>query len=375
MPSTSDWQVGDDALAGRDVDLLAVPRAVLRVAWVAQHDRAGPARHIDREPFELSLHAFANEGDLVALVVRVGEQELHQVVVDELARRPREDLDALMAAAGVGQQHVAGLPLGRCPEADAGERRGFDAERGPARGGLLVEQPVGLVEPQQVLALDVEDQHAQVRGALAQDLRMRREHAQEEQRERGLRGDAADAADRHVPALASVEEVEVDVHRELVATDPHGQRPAHLVDVERLVAFVALGALDRFAGVGRDPHLGVDPRDGDARGAHLRGRHDAEFGDPMGVGFVARALVDGFGFGDDAVRADLAGLRHLGAHHDQVVQLQEVVFVEHHAEGAGVGMLRTEDPADLALVAHEASCSIPGCSMPGRSMTASRSAR
>ena len=269
-----------------------------------------------------------------------------------------------MAAAGVGQQHVAGLALRRRPEAHAGERRGFDAERGPARGGLLVEQPVGLVEPQQILALDVEDQHAQVGGALAQDLRMRREHAQEEQRERGLGGDTADAADRHVAALASVEEVEVDVHRELVAADPHGQRPAHLVDVERLVAFVALGALDRFARVGRDPHLGVDARDGDARGAHLRGRHDAEFGDAVGVGLVAGALVDGLGLGDDAVRADLAGLRHLGAHHDQVVQLEEVVFVEHHAEGAGVGVLRTEDPADLALVGHEASCSIPGFLVP-----------
>ena len=37
----------------------------------------------------------------------------------------------------------------------------------------LVEQPVRLVEPQQVLALDVEHEHAEVRGALADDRRAR----------------------------------------------------------------------------------------------------------------------------------------------------------------------------------------------------------
>ena len=82
----------------------------------------------------------------------------------------------------------------------------------------------------------------------------------------------------------------------------------------------------------------------------------------------ARALVDGLGFGDDAVRAHLAGLRHLGPHHHEVVELQEVVVVEHHAERARGGVLRAEDPSDV-VVAHDASIAIAG------RMTACRSAR
>jgi hypothetical protein len=184
----------------------------------------------------------------------------------------------------------------------------------------------------------------------------RGQHAQEEQRERRLRRDARDAADRHVTALAAVEEVEVDVHGELVAPDAHRERTPHLVDVERLLAFLAGRALDRLAGVGGDPHLGVDPRHLHLRAPNLGGRHDAELGDAMGVALVARPLVDRFGLRDDAVRAHLAGLRHLGANDHQVVELQEVVVVEHHAEGTRRRMLGTEDPTDLlALVGHDAS--------------------
>ena len=87
----------------------------------------------------------------------------------------------------------------------------------------------------------------------------------------------------------------------------------------------------------------------------------------MRVALVARAFVDGLGLGDDTVRAHLARLRHLGAHHHQVVELQEVVVVEHDAERARGGMLGTEDAPDL-LVGHDAR------SRSGRA-TACRSAR
>ena len=54
---------------------------------------------------------------------------------------------------------------------------------------------------------------------------------------------------------------------------------------------------------------------------------------------------------------DLAGLRHLGAHDHEVVELQVVVVVEHHAERARGRVLGPEDPADLFL-AHDASRSL-----------------
>ena len=180
------------------------------------------------------------------------------------------------------------------------------------------------------------------------------EHAEEEQRERRLGRDAADAADRHVAALASVEEVEVDGDGLPVAADPDRERPAHLVEVEGLRALVAGRALHDLAGVGRDPDLGVDARDGDAGRAHLRGGHDAELGDAVRVGLVRRALVDRLGLGHDAVRCDLAGLGHLGPHDDEVVELEVFVVVEHHAELARRGVLGAEDAAD-AVARHGAS--------------------
>ena len=359
-------EIRDDGLARRRVHQLAP--LVRHRTGIAQHDGAGLPGHVRGEPLELGLDALADERELVLRVVRVRETELQEVLVDELARGPGEDLDAFLAPAGVGQEHVAGAPARRRPEPDARERRGRHAQRLPARARVVVEQAVRRVEPEQVLALHVEDQHAQVGGALTDQRRVlaRREHAQEEQRERRLRGHAADAADGHVPALAPVEEVEVHVHGDAVAPQADGQRAAHLVHVERLRALLAGGALHDLAGVGGDPHLGVDARDRHARRAHLRGRHDPELRHAVRVGLERGALVHGLGLGHDAVRADLAGLRHLRAHQDQVVQLQVVVVVQHHAERAGGGVLGAEHAPDavLAILAHDASV-----------MTAPRSAR
>ena len=106
------------------------------------------------------------------------------------------------------------------------------AERGVARRLVVVELGVGVVEEQQVLALDVEDQGLGVG-------RLGAEHAGVEQRvqqERGvarLRGHAGDAGDVDVGALGAVDEVEVEEHRLAVAAEAGGQLAGDLVEVER----------------------------------------------------------------------------------------------------------------------------------------------
>ena len=102
--------------------------------------------------------------------------------------------------------------------------------------GLVPEVLVGAIEPEEVLALDVEDQHPEVGRRFLDDVGTAGQHAQEEQRERGLGGHAADARDGHVAALAAVEEVEVDIHRLAIPSGADGERAAHLVGVERFVA-------------------------------------------------------------------------------------------------------------------------------------------
>ena len=87
---------------------------------------------------------------------------------------------------------------------------------------MCVEQPVGPIEPEQVLTLDVEHEDTEVGGARAHHVRHRGQHAQEEQRERGLGGHPRDPADGHVAALATIEEVEVDVDGGAVTAEPDG---------------------------------------------------------------------------------------------------------------------------------------------------------
>jgi hypothetical protein len=167
-----------------------------------------------------------------------------------------------------------------------------------------------------------------------------------------------------VATLAPVEEIEVDVHWRSVAPEPDGERAFHLVRVEGFPPFLAGCARGLLAGVGRDPDLGLDAGHGDARRAHLGGRHDAQLRDPVGVGLVLRTLVDGLGLGHDAVRPNLSDLGHLRADDDQIVELEVLVVLQDDPELGGRRVLRAEDAAD-AVLAHDAL----------RSATASRSAR
>ena len=118
------------------------------------------------------------------------------------------------------------------------------------RRRLRGEVAIGFVEPEQVLALDVEDEDPEILARIADDVASAGEHAQKEQRKRCLGGDPGDSRDRHVTALAAVEEVEVDEERLAVPAESDRKRPSHLVDVQRLVPRVTLRPVDLSPGSG-----------------------------------------------------------------------------------------------------------------------------
>ena len=213
-------------------------------------------------------------------------------------------------------------------------------------GVLGCEVAVGLVQPEQVLALDVEHQHPQVAPGIPDDVGASGQHPQPEQGEGRLGGDTADAADRHVAALAPVEEVEIDEHRETVAAQPHRQRPLHLIGVQGLATLLPRRPGDIAAGIGGHPHLGVHPGDRDACRTHLAARHAPLRGDPDRVGLEGGPLVDGLDLGDDAVGVDLPATGHLGAHHHQIVELQVLVLGEDDPELPGGCVLAADHMAD-----------------------------
>ena len=149
---------------------------------------------------------------LVALVLGVGEDVGQQLAGAELGERPPERGDA---AGPAGDVRAAG----RVVRASAGRRSpaeanglGGQAEPGVVGAQVVVEPGVGVVEEQQVLALDAEHQRLRV-DARSPEHPAAEDRVQQEQREAGLGRDPGDAADRHVAAAGAVEELQVDVDR------------------------------------------------------------------------------------------------------------------------------------------------------------------
>ena len=160
-----------------------------------------------------------------------------------------------------GSSDVAGCGGGAAPRTTPRGTGPAPPRGGPRRRrASSSKRAVGLVEPQQVLALHVEHQHAQVLAASPTSVACSRAVSirRKNERERGLGGDAADAADRHVAALAAVEEVEVDVDaaRRRARARPAAagpSRPRRAPGRARRRWRVR----DLAAGIGRDPDLGL----------------------------------------------------------------------------------------------------------------------
>ena len=203
---------------------------------------------------------------LLAVVLGVGEEERQQPLLAELLERPEERLDAGGSGPDWGwRRRVARARRG--DDADAGERARGQAEAAVAVSLGVVEPGVGVVEEQQVLALDVEDQRLGVGLGGA-------EHARVEQRVEqeggvgGLGGHAGDARDVDVGAPGAVEELHVEEERLAVARQPGRDLLGHVVEVEGAAALVAGGLAHVGAGQRRHEDLGLEP------GGHDLGRPD-----------------------------------------------------------------------------------------------------
>ena len=198
------------------------------------------------------------------LVLGVGERERQQLLLAELRQRPVERAHRLVARGHV--RSASGVP---------GPRRGKDPdilERGRWQSQLVVplallrRQPlIGVVEEQQVLALDREHQHLGVVRLAGQHAGVE-DRVQQEQRERCLGRDAGHAGDGDVGAAGAVDELEVDVDGLAVAAEADWDLlVAHLVEVQRRVTLLPGCPRDDGAGHRRHVHLGLDPGDGDLR--------------------------------------------------------------------------------------------------------------
>ena len=139
--------------------------------------------------------------------------------------------DPFLAPTDVRDHDITRFGAGWSPETDRLERSRLNPKPIPTLDGLLIEILVVLVEPKEVFPLDVENQHPQVGGAFANNLWIGGKHSQEEQGEACLGGHSADPGNRHVSALASIEEIEIDKHLFAVAAEADRQGSAHFVGV------------------------------------------------------------------------------------------------------------------------------------------------
>ena len=281
---------------------------------------------------------------LLALVLGVGEQERKELLLDELGDGPVVGVGADRAGGDVGDDLVGAL-AGRAVDGDRVERVGLEAHAAVAVAVLVAELGVEVVEEQQVLALHVEDQRLGVDRLRAEHARVE-EGVEEERGVGGLGRHARDAADVDVRAAGAVEELEVEVQRLVTMIDADGELGLHLVEVESLVALLALGAADRGARQRRHEDLGLDACGEDLGDlARLRGE-DAVL-DEEHVGVEASALVASLDLADDA--GDRDGLvvgEVAGAHHD-VVELEELALGERDGERERRGVGGADHAADL----------------------------
>ena len=166
-------------------------------------------------------HVVDHHRVLLAVVLGIGEQERQQLVAAELLDGPEERGDVALAGGDVGAG--VGVAAHRRGEAgDRAERPGRQPQPGVA-GRLIVAQPrVGVVEEEQVLALDVEDERLGVGGLGAQHPGVE-QAVEQEGGVAGLGGHARDAADVDVGAAAAVDELEVEVEGLVVAGQTGGR--------------------------------------------------------------------------------------------------------------------------------------------------------
>jgi hypothetical protein len=167
---------------------------------------------------QLQAHLLLDEPDLGGALVVLGEAVLQQPLAHErLGRPPVRHHVGLRPGPDVRHDGRCIAGDARRVEAHVCERAGrVDAQGAPAVGGLGHggEAGVGPVDVQQVLTLGVEHHRLRVGQVHPQQRPPRvclEEHVQQEERVARLGGDAADAGDRHVPAAAPVDEVEVGV--------------------------------------------------------------------------------------------------------------------------------------------------------------------
>ena len=294
---------------------------------------------------------------LLALVLGVGEHEGQQLFGCELLDGPEERVHAELTILHVGSG-VRVVAARRRVHGDVGEPAGRQPEVAVLLRLFGGELDVLVIEEEQILALHVEDERLRVR-------RVGAEHAggeqpeEQEGRVRGLRRDAGDARDVDVRAARTVEEVEVQVHRETVAAEPDRQPRLHLVEEQRDVALGARRAPDLGAGLRRNEHLGIE-----TRGEHLRGfdvlRREHTVGDEEDVGVETRALLAGPHLGDDAREPHrLLTPRNPALAHDDVVELEVLLRRHRDPEREGRRVFRAEDAPDGFLVVERALRHLP----------------
>src|SRR5262245_61460630 len=101
------------------------------------------------------LDACNQVGHLTALIASLREHEAQQRLPNDIAHRPEVGANALLPTAGVGDR-VAAATANRRPNTNRLKRARCDTKLGIAGSILVAEPPVGMIQEQEVLALDVE---------------------------------------------------------------------------------------------------------------------------------------------------------------------------------------------------------------------------
>lgn len=269
------------------------------------------------------LHPVDDEGELGPGVFRFGEGESQQPVAAELPQGPQVGADAFLPSAGVRHGHPRPT-AGGSVESHAPKRAGGKSQS-PVQGQLPVGEPaVGLVQPEEIFALYVEDERLRVDGVRSQPLRME-QRVKQESGVRCLGGDARNSADGSVSAPGAVQELEIRIDRLAGSRQPDGHPPLHLIEIQGALEVLASNHLGAIARMRRKEDFRIDAGDlnvrrvGNVDGKRSRGGTER-------IAVELRSLIAFSDQIDHSIETNGLAAGRQSFHHDEIVELDPPVF-------------------------------------------------
>jgi hypothetical protein len=190
----------------------------------------------------------------------------------------------------------------------------------------VTEPPIGVVQEQEILALDIEDERLGISSFMAENFRT--EEAEEQEAcVASLGGDARDARNIHVRTAPAVKKREIEIDGKAVTREAGGESLLHAIEMEREVAVLPGDPKHDIAGARRHPGFRFDAGGDNPRATRDFERQHALVG-KEDIAFETAALVLGADQIYETGNLDMLVAGNQGPHCHDIVELKMCLRID-----------------------------------------------